>query len=435
MRRELDGLAPKLAEGAWVADSAQVIGNVVMEQNASVWFGAVLRGDNETLHIGRDSNVQDLSVIHTDPGQPVTIGAGCTVGHRVILHSTTVEDGSLIGMGSTLLNRSRIGKNCLVGANSLVTEGKQFPELVQFYHGEVLQFAQQLLGGVLARGLESGEFRDCPAMAEPRVVFGAWDEKAGAAVTHVDASKKAVGFARENQAAAGLTDKPIRWIVDDAMKFTAREERRGSRYDGIVLDPPKYGRGPNGEVWDLFRDLPRMLELCRAVLAEEPAFVILTAYAILLALPIWALLHGRITHYEPLPWQTPKLDWFGIAIFGQMTVGALSGFEYVAILAGECRSAARTIGQSLSKIWGQQPVIENRPGAGGIVASQALTQSTPDGYTLILVASGHPLNQFIYPKVPYDTFKDFTAISEIAYSPLAIVVSRSSPLKNLGELR
>lgn len=95
---------------------------------------------------------------------------------------------------------------------------------------------------------------------------------------------------------------------------------------------------------------------------------------------------------------------------------------------------ARTIGQSLSKTWGQQPVIENRPGAGGIVASQALTQSPPDGYTLILVASGHPLNQFIYPKLPYDTFKDFTAISEIAYSPLAIVVPKSSPINNLGEL-
>lgn len=95
---------------------------------------------------------------------------------------------------------------------------------------------------------------------------------------------------------------------------------------------------------------------------------------------------------------------------------------------------ARTLGQSLSKTWGQQPVIENRPGAGGIVASQALTQSAPDGYTLILVASGHPLNQFFYPKLPYDTFKDFTAISEIAYSPLAIVVSKDSPMKTLGDL-
>ena len=86
---------------------------------------------------------------------------------------------------------------------------------------------------------------------------------------------------------------------------------------------------------------------------------------------------------------------------------------------------ARTLGQSLAKTWGQQPIIENRPGAGGIVASQALTQAPPDGYTLILVASGHPLNQFIYPSLPYDTFKDFTAISEIASSPLAILVSKS----------
>jgi tripartite-type tricarboxylate transporter receptor subunit TctC len=95
---------------------------------------------------------------------------------------------------------------------------------------------------------------------------------------------------------------------------------------------------------------------------------------------------------------------------------------------------ARTLGQSLSKNWGQQPVIENRPGAGGTIASQALTQSAPDGYTLILVASGHPLNQFFYPKLPYDTFRDFTAISKIAYSPLAIVVSKNSPVKNLQEL-
>ena len=95
---------------------------------------------------------------------------------------------------------------------------------------------------------------------------------------------------------------------------------------------------------------------------------------------------------------------------------------------------ARTIGQSLSKIWGQQLVVENRPGAGGIIASHALTQSAPDGYTLIIVASGHPLNQFFYPKLPYDTFRDFTAISEVAYSPLAIVVSKDNPAKNLQEL-
>ncbi|MDB5617351.1 tripartite tricarboxylate transporter substrate binding protein [Tardiphaga sp.] len=95
---------------------------------------------------------------------------------------------------------------------------------------------------------------------------------------------------------------------------------------------------------------------------------------------------------------------------------------------------ARTIGQALSKSWGQAPIVENRAGAGGTIASKALTQAAPDGYTLILVASGHPLNQFFYPSLPYDTFKDFTAISEVAYSPLAIVVSKDNPAKNLQEL-
>jgi tripartite-type tricarboxylate transporter receptor subunit TctC len=95
---------------------------------------------------------------------------------------------------------------------------------------------------------------------------------------------------------------------------------------------------------------------------------------------------------------------------------------------------ARTLGQALSKTWGQQPVIDNRPGAGGIIASQALAQAAPDGYTLILVASGHPLNQFIYPSLPYDTFKDFTAITEIASSPLAVVVSKQSPYRTLADV-
>jgi carbonic anhydrase/acetyltransferase-like protein (isoleucine patch superfamily) len=112
----------------WVAPDAVLIGKVRLLKGASVWWGAVLRGDNDWITIGENSNVQDLTVIHTDPGQPTTIGANVTVGHRVILHSTTVEDGSLIGMGSTLLNRVRIGRNCLVGANALVTEGKQFED-------------------------------------------------------------------------------------------------------------------------------------------------------------------------------------------------------------------------------------------------------------------------------------------------------------------
>jgi len=112
----------------WVAPNAVLIGKVRLGKGASVWWGAVLRGDNDWITIGENSNIQDLSVIHTDPGQPVTVGANCTVGHRVILHSTTVEDGTLIGMGSTLLNRTKIGSQCLVGANSLVTEGKQFED-------------------------------------------------------------------------------------------------------------------------------------------------------------------------------------------------------------------------------------------------------------------------------------------------------------------
>ena len=102
---------------------------------------------------------------------------------------------------------------------------------------------------------------------------------AGAEVTHVDASKKAVAWARENQALSGLDDKPIRWIVDDAQKFAAREVRRGRQYDGILLDPPKFGRGPKGEVWDLFRSLPEMLHLCRDLL-KPGGFGIVTAYAI-----------------------------------------------------------------------------------------------------------------------------------------------------------
>ncbi|HTQ14975.1 MAG TPA: gamma carbonic anhydrase family protein [Rhizomicrobium sp.] len=126
----LEGIAPEFPPGGewWVAPNATVIGRVRLARNASVWFGAVLRGDNDWIELGENSNIQDNSVVHTDPGQPVKIGAGVTVGHKVILHSTTVGDNSLIGMGSTLLNRSRIGRNCIVGANSLVSEGKEFPD-------------------------------------------------------------------------------------------------------------------------------------------------------------------------------------------------------------------------------------------------------------------------------------------------------------------
>ena len=126
----LDDQLPELPPQGeyWIAPTAVLIGKVRLLKGASVWFGAVLRGDHEWITVGENSNVQDNSVIHADPGQPVVIGRDVTVGHRVILHSTTIGDGALIGMGSTLLNRSAIGARCLVGANSLVTEGKTFEE-------------------------------------------------------------------------------------------------------------------------------------------------------------------------------------------------------------------------------------------------------------------------------------------------------------------
>ena len=125
---ELDGVAPKMAATAWVADSAQVMGNVELADNANVWFGAVIRGDTETIRIGRNSNIQDGSVLHADVGKPLTVGDNVTVGHMVMLHGCTIGDGSLIGIGAVVLNGAKIGKNCIVGARSLVTEGKEFPD-------------------------------------------------------------------------------------------------------------------------------------------------------------------------------------------------------------------------------------------------------------------------------------------------------------------
>jgi len=127
---QLDGQAPELpADGnCFIADTAAVMGKVRLLNGASVWFGAVLRGDNEWIEVGENSNVQDNSTCHTDLGFPLTIGKNCTVGHNVILHGCTIEDGALVGMGSIVMNGARIGRGSVVGAGSVITEGKQFPE-------------------------------------------------------------------------------------------------------------------------------------------------------------------------------------------------------------------------------------------------------------------------------------------------------------------
>ncbi|MGJ7040159.1 carbonic anhydrase/acetyltransferase-like protein (isoleucine patch superfamily) [Shinella sp. BE166] len=126
----LDDDQPTLpADGRyWVAPDANVIGRVVLGEDVGIWFGATLRGDNEPITVGARSNIQEGVVVHTDPGKPVTIGEGCTIGHSAIIHGCTIGDNSLIGMGATVLNGAVIGNNCLVGANALVTEGKVFPD-------------------------------------------------------------------------------------------------------------------------------------------------------------------------------------------------------------------------------------------------------------------------------------------------------------------
>lgn len=127
---ELDSVSPEQqGRGAvFLAEDARIIGNVSLGEDSSVWFGCVLRGDNETIAIGARTNVQEHTVMHTDPGFPLTIGEGCTIGHRAMLHGCTVGDNSLIGIGAIVLNGARIGRNCLVGAGALVTEGKEFPD-------------------------------------------------------------------------------------------------------------------------------------------------------------------------------------------------------------------------------------------------------------------------------------------------------------------
>ncbi len=126
----LDGEAPELPEDGlyWVAETATVVGRVRLHSEVSIWYGSVLRGDNEWIEIGTRSQIQDNATLHTDPGFPLTIGHDCVIGHNVVLHGCTVGNNSLIGMGAIVLNGARIGANCLVGAGALVTEGKEFPD-------------------------------------------------------------------------------------------------------------------------------------------------------------------------------------------------------------------------------------------------------------------------------------------------------------------
>lgn len=128
MQYSLDDKRPSLADNCYIAPSADVIGDVVMHTNASVWFNCVLRGDNATITVGEGSNVQDGSVLHVDEGYPITIGRNVTIGHKVMLHGCTIGDNTLIGMNAVVLNGAKIGRNCIIGAGALVTENTEIPD-------------------------------------------------------------------------------------------------------------------------------------------------------------------------------------------------------------------------------------------------------------------------------------------------------------------
>lgn len=151
----LGAAAPLCGPGSWIAPGAQVIGNVTLEEGASIWFNAVLRADNEPMHIGRRTSVQDGAVLHSDSGFPLTLGDHVTVGHQAMLHGCTVGEGSLIGIGAVVLNGARIGKNCLVAAGAVVTEGKTFP------NGSLIVGAP----AVLKRELSPGQMNDLETSA------------------------------------------------------------------------------------------------------------------------------------------------------------------------------------------------------------------------------------------------------------------------------
>lgn len=165
----LDGHAPVLPENGdyWVAEDANVIGKVVLQAGANIWFGSTLRGDNEVIFVGAGTNIQENSVLHTDMGYPLTIEAGCTIGHKAMLHGCSIGENSLIGMGATVLNGVKIGKNCLIGACALITEGKEIPDgsLVMGSPGKVVrQLSEDQIAGLKASALHyqqnAQRFRD-----------------------------------------------------------------------------------------------------------------------------------------------------------------------------------------------------------------------------------------------------------------------------------
>jgi carbonic anhydrase/acetyltransferase-like protein (isoleucine patch superfamily) len=137
----LGDIAPQIADDAWVAPGCHLIGDVVLEEKTSVWFGSTLRGDNERITVGAGSNVQENTVMHTDMGSPLIIGPGCTIGHKVMLHGCVIGENTLIGMGATILNGAVIGRNCLIGAGALITENKVIPDgsLVMGAPGKVVR--------------------------------------------------------------------------------------------------------------------------------------------------------------------------------------------------------------------------------------------------------------------------------------------------------
>ncbi len=157
---KLGDASPDIAADVWIAPGANVMGRVTLAEGSSVWFGATLRGDNEVIAVGARTNIQENSVLHTDMGFPMTIGAGCTIGHKAMLHGCTIGANSLVGMGATILNGAIIGENCLIGAGALVTEGKVIPDgsLVVGAPGKVVrQLDEAAINGLRASALHYSE--------------------------------------------------------------------------------------------------------------------------------------------------------------------------------------------------------------------------------------------------------------------------------------